>query len=176
MLTWEKESLGIYVSGHPLDRYDSVFRSQRIDPISSISSYSDFDAITIAGIVTVATRLVTKNGDQMMRVTLEDKTASTTVLIFPKQYSDLQTYFAVDAIVKIAGQVKVQASRDDESSGLDFSVVAAKVRTFTPRDFEVANNPIMKNITPPEPATRGEQAASEVFRSRARAAVTSLSR
>lgn len=82
-LAWEKELLGLYVSEHPLQEFRDII-GQVATPIGSVIGGRDQTKVRIAGVVARAKKIVTKSGQPMLFVLLEDLSHSMEVLVFPK--------------------------------------------------------------------------------------------
>jgi DNA polymerase-3 subunit alpha len=110
-LAWEKETLGIFVSGHPLaDVAEALARSGAI-PIRDLRAVEDDAQVKVAGLVTAVRRTLTKAQAQMLIATIEDTTGTIECVVFPKQYADLQARFVEDGIVTITGRLRVRERR-----------------------------------------------------------------
>ncbi len=107
-LSLEKEALGFYISGHPLDRF-----------ISLIEKFSDVNGMTIqeltsnrpvrfGGIVTAKKVIRTKKNDQMAFVTLEDMYGAVEVVVFPSIYETDGDLFIDDAALIVEGEAQVK--------------------------------------------------------------------
>ena len=83
LLAMEKESLGFYISGHPLDKY-RLLLSGLVTPIAGLSELQDGSLIKVGGIITNLKRTTTKKGDIMAYFSMEDTSGSIEVLVFPK--------------------------------------------------------------------------------------------
>lgn len=81
-LAWERELLGLYISAHPLDNYDTYFQEQTV-PVGEMTSTLDGKTMTIGGIVSSLRTIVTKSGSRMAFVKLEDKSGETEIIVFP---------------------------------------------------------------------------------------------
>jgi DNA polymerase III subunit alpha len=103
ILQFEKEHLGLFVSGHPLDRYREV--SKDYQPINGITENIDNHHVAIAGIITKTKRTVTKKNDPMAFITVEDKTGAVEVLVFPTVMPQATGYLESDAVLRINGKV-----------------------------------------------------------------------
>lgn len=135
LLDNEKEVLGIYVSGHPLDEYSKLFgRKTTAKAVDFAAGDGDGDENnaedageekkaklpdgskqTIGGIVIAMREITTKKGDQMCFVTLEDKTGAVEVVVFPRVFDKFRKILHNDAKLIISGKVSVDA---DSSSKL----------------------------------------------------------
>ncbi len=81
-LTWEKELLGLYVSGHPLDSYKEKI-PKACSKISTIKSFQSGALVFAAGLITNTKKILTKKGELMMFLQLEDATSSIEAVVFP---------------------------------------------------------------------------------------------
>jgi len=137
MLGWEKETLGIFVSGHPLaDVAEALTRGGAI-PIRDLRSREDDGFVTVAGMLSGVRRTLTKTQQQMLIATLEDTTGSVECIVFPKSYADLQAAFVDDAIVTIKGRVRFRERRGaavGDEAPVEASVTVNEVRAFERRD------------------------------------------
>jgi DNA polymerase-3 subunit alpha len=132
-LAWEKETLGIFVSGHPLaDVADALSRTGAM-PIRDLRTAEDDSPARIAGLVTAVRRTLTKAQTQMLFATIEDTTGAVECIVFPKQYADLQSRFIEDAIVVVTGRLRMRERRGTtpgEEVPLDLSVSVSEVQPF----------------------------------------------
>ena len=112
-LVWEKELLGIYVSGHPLDKYEGKLAkvSKSIQDILKSEHHSP--KTVIAGMIEEVKPFLTKKGDKMAFVRIGDRTASIESVIFPKVYVESAPILKPSSCVVIEGQV---SGRNGETS------------------------------------------------------------
>ena len=103
-LLWERELMDIYVSAHPLDKYDKYFDEQT-HPFSYISQEYDEHLVTVGGIITNARVITTKSGGKMAFVKIESKNAETEAIFFPSVYEAVGGKLVPDNVVKISGRV-----------------------------------------------------------------------
>ncbi|MBL8046622.1 MAG: hypothetical protein JNL09_08780, partial [Anaerolineales bacterium] len=112
-LKWEKELIGLYVSDHPLQAFIEKIRD-RLTHFSNQLTEADHDKqVTMAGVVTHVRTHLTKKGDQMAFVTVEDLQGSLDLVLFPKMWRGASDWLAEDKIVVIHGKVD---SRDSASA------------------------------------------------------------
>ncbi len=111
-LTWEKELLGLYISGHPLDRFRDQITKARFQ-IPKIKSAPDGLNVEIAGIIEGVRPVVTKQGEPMAFVKLADFTDSIEVAVFPRTYAQFKKFVIPDACVVVVGRV---SHRNGEAS------------------------------------------------------------
>ena len=155
-LTWERELLGLYLSSHPLDKYDTYFREQTM-PLGSLSSDQDGARTTVGGIVTTVRTIVTKSGGKMAFVGLEDKNGASEVIVFPQLLEELGERLAVDVVVKAEGRI----SGTDRSGNKvpDPKVVADQIVIVT--DDELDNyQPTGRPFEPPAGGAQPRRAAA----------------
>lgn len=115
LLAYEKEILGIYVSGHPLDEYLKLWENSItakttdfiVDEESGRAIVQDGVRAIIGGMVTAKTVKFTKNGQQMAFVTLEDLVGSVEVIVFPRDYENKKHLLNEDAKVFISGRTSI---------------------------------------------------------------------
>jgi DNA polymerase III subunit alpha len=113
LLAFEKEALGFYVSGHPLDRYRSDLTRY------ATATTSDFAAgakavgdHAIGGIVSQYREMITKKGDKMARFALEDTEGTFEVIAFPKTFEKVRSVLVSDEPILCSGQVKNEGTTE----------------------------------------------------------------
>ena len=131
-LTWERELLGLYISAHPLDSYDSYFQEQTI-PLSSLRPEADNKKVTVGGIITGVRSIVTKSGSKMAFVAIEDKTGESEIIVFPDLYSQVGAKLTQDAVVRVSG--KANARDRDGNLTSEVKVIADEVNMVTDREL-----------------------------------------
>lgn len=103
-LGWERELLGLYISEHPLDKYDTYFREQT-NQIDTLNSDQDGTLVVVGGLVSRLRQIVTKSGSKMAFAAIEDKTGEIETVVFPKIFETLPADFDVGAVVQINGRI-----------------------------------------------------------------------
>ena len=131
LLEFEKEVLGVYVSGHPLDEYMGLWK--RIKTNTTLDFYNDEETdgpsvtdganAVVGGIITEKKIKYTKTNQVMAFITLEDIAGTIEVIVFPKTYEANSAKLTEDAKVFIEGRVSLEEDRDAK-------LIASKVRTF----------------------------------------------
>lgn len=109
ILVWEKEHLGLYLSGHPLEKYKKRLEGRKT--IKDLKSLPDGTNIACAGIIEGSKVITTKAGDKMAFVKLSDFEDSIEVVVFPKVFEQLKEYITPDTCVAISGRM---SHRKDE--------------------------------------------------------------
>ena len=120
MLAFEKEVLGVYVSGHPLEEYEERWKKAitatthdfQYDDETGHTKVRDGAKETIGGMITSRTIKYTKTNKVMAFITIEDLLGTVEVVIFPRDYEKNQQYLEVDRKVFVRGRV----SEEDESA------------------------------------------------------------
>ena len=129
----EKETTGIYLSGHPMDDYRSLLRGTRVVPIGALtdeeSTYQDDQIVSVAGVIQSVKMKTTRNNSMMAYVTLEDDTAAMETIAFSNVISQYGGYLRENLPVVITGRLSF---RDDKET----QIVINRARPMT--DF--ANN------------------------------------
>ncbi|MBP3337287.1 MAG: DNA polymerase III subunit alpha [Clostridia bacterium] len=126
MLSMEKETIGFYVSGHPLNEYrDKLDRlsthyaidfSQAEDEADEIlKDIKDGDKVSICGIISELKTKITRSNQMMAFIGLEDMTGKLEALVFPLIYKNVKPYISEDAIVVVSGRISM---REDEAPKL----------------------------------------------------------
>ena len=118
LMTMEKETTGLYLSGHPMDQYRDTVRKLNAPTISAIledfaqeggpTRFADNQRITIAGVVTSSKTKTTKNNSLMAYVVVEDDTASMELLCFSKVLDTCGAYLRENQAVVIKGRLSVR--------------------------------------------------------------------
>lgn len=105
-LNFEKESLGLYFSGHPLNRYSEELAHITTATIATLKP-AHKQTVVIAGLVMAVRHMQTKRGDRMAFVSVTDNTARIDVAVFPEVYQKYSALFVKDALLVIEGEVSV---------------------------------------------------------------------
>ncbi|OGN15335.1 MAG: DNA polymerase III subunit alpha [Candidatus Yanofskybacteria bacterium RIFCSPHIGHO2_02_FULL_44_12b] len=103
-LLWEKELLGLFVSDHPLNSYQTQLRLEKVTPIKSISINTP-GPIKIGGVVTKTQKIVTKTGKPMIFSWLEDLTSKIEVVVFPNVLEKYPDAWKENTVVIAQGKV-----------------------------------------------------------------------
>ncbi len=112
-LAYEKESLGFYVSGHPLDRYESEVKKLATTTYHlQEKDYKEGDTAALAGIIISKTVRLTKNSDKFAIIKLEDLRGSIEIPIYTKLYENVKNLLDEDEPILIKG--RITTTRDDE--------------------------------------------------------------
>lgn len=135
LLAWEKETLGIFVSGHPLAEVQHLLARMGATPMKDLRALDDDTAVTIAGAVTSVRRANTRAGGQIAIAQLEDTTGGCEVIVFPKLYSQVQQLFEPDRILVVKGRLRIRerpGTTPGEEPPIELSVGVNEVTLFEP--------------------------------------------
>ena len=126
LLSIEKEMLGIYISGHPLEKIrEQIIATTNISSLQmhEIDETNDGRQVKIAGIITSVKKKYTKNNKIMAFVTIEDLYGSVEIIVFEPTYIKAQDMLVEENIVMISGRLSVR--EDDETK-----IVANEIKNF----------------------------------------------
>lgn len=140
LLAFEKEMLGVYISGHPMEAFEESWRKNTtaistdfvVDEETGSAIVRDDSFVTVGGMITAITLKTTRNNKLMAFITLEDMYGSVEILIFPNVFEKKREYFSQDRKVFIRGR----ASVGDDPVG---KVICEQVYSFdeVPRELWV---------------------------------------
>ena len=122
LLSMEKETTGLYLSGHPMDEYRELAQKASaasirriIDDLSGENAsptYKDGMTVRLACVITAVRLKSTKNGSMMAYVTVEDESASIELVVFPRSLQQCGAYLTEDSAVLLTGRID---AREDEA-------------------------------------------------------------
>ena len=138
VLAFEKDVLGIYLSGHPLEKYRNIMEKMisartidfQPDDETGIPKVYDGQKVIIGGMITEKTIKYTRNNKVMAFLTMEDLMGTVEIVVFPRDYEKWQAMINEDARVFIQGRVNAE---DDKPSKL----ILEKVRSFEDMPREI---------------------------------------
>ena len=108
-LTYEKELLGFYLTGHPLARHERLLKAYCTAPIDRLGTLRDGVEATLGGVIAKVKVTTTKKGNERMAIVLlEDFSGSVEVLVFPKAYAACAKVITVEAIVFVRGRISLR--------------------------------------------------------------------
>ena len=126
ILKHEKELLGFYLSGHPLELYENIFKYYTNASSDTISEIKTGYEVCMAGIISSYREITTKHGDPMAFISLQDFDGITNIVVFPSAFKNTEMELKEGAIVWVRGTVKKarngngrQDSQDKEESAED---------------------------------------------------------
>ena len=122
ILGWEKELLGLYVSGHPLDKYREKLLSENggKNTIANAKEMSDGSLVVVAGLIDELREVTTKNNERMAFIKLSDLSDRIEVVAFPRIYNERREILTAGTCIAIRGRVSTRNS--------ELSIVAEGVK------------------------------------------------
>ena len=131
-LMWERELLGLYISAHPLDRYET-YLSEQTQPLTQLVPEYDSRMMTVGGIISTARTIVTKSGSKMAFVGIEDKFGEGEIIVFPNLYEKVGAKLVQDAVIRVSGK---NSARDrDGNLGNESKLIADDIIVITDKDI-----------------------------------------
>ncbi|HEX8856293.1 MAG TPA: DNA polymerase III subunit alpha [Thermoleophilaceae bacterium] len=141
----EKETLGLFLSSHPLKEVRAALRAKVECSIAELADKKDGDWVTVGGMISEAKRIRTKKGDPMMFATLDDLEGQVEILVFNSAYSENAEKIDVDSVVVVRGRV------DHKEQG-ETKLVVQSVELFEATPAEIAKaQEDAANMVPPPP-------------------------
>ena len=104
----EKEALGFYITGHPLDRFKAEVKELATCAIQDLLSLSDKSMVKIAGVIEKLKIKRTKRGDKMATLIFEDSTGSAEIVLFPDVFSNYSPLLKSDEPLLISGKAEIE--------------------------------------------------------------------
>jgi DNA polymerase III subunit alpha len=120
-LAYERELIGFYVSSHPLSNYTKILKNHGTATSDSLGELKDQAEITIGGVIDTLKEILTKKGDKMAFIGLQDLRGSCEVIVFPELYKTASKLIQKDAAIFVRGKV---STRDDVPKILAEEIVA----------------------------------------------------
>ena len=120
-LAWEKELLGLYISGHPLEEHRAKFEKHELT-IKRVKEFADGTDVVIAGLIEEVKPVTTKRGEAMAFVKIRDFTDSIEVVVFPRVLADYKATLLPEQCVALRGRTSARNGTP--------SVIAEKVKVL----------------------------------------------
>ncbi len=130
LLAIEKESIGLFISAHPLKQVREALREVVDCALADLAARKDKDWVSAGGIITAAKKIRTRNGEHMMFATLDDLEGSVEILVFGKALAEYEGALGVDSVVVVRGRV-------DHKDADKTCLVVQSVEPFVPTPEEV---------------------------------------
>ncbi len=120
LLGFEKEVLGVYISGHPLEEYEDKWKKNitakttdfLLDDETGVAKVIDSQKATVGGMLIQRTIKYTKNNKTMAFLTLEDLVGTLEIIVFPRDYEKYRSYFENDARIFVQGRVTIEEEKN----------------------------------------------------------------
>jgi DNA polymerase-3 subunit alpha len=111
ILAWEKELLGLYITGNPLSVFEKELSGYSV-PLSRLAGRKGDDYLIVAGVITNLKKIITRKGETMMFVKIEDKGGSVELLVFPRTLKESAQLWQDSSIVIVRGRL---SEKDNEA-------------------------------------------------------------
>jgi DNA polymerase III subunit alpha len=131
LLAMEKETLGTFLSSHPLSEVRDAMRARVDCGLSDLAAKQDGSWVTVGGIVTECKKIRTKSGNQMMFATLDDVEGQVEMLVFKADQAESAAVIAPDAVVLVRGRI------DHKERG-ETKLVVQEAERFEPDAEEIS--------------------------------------
>ena len=135
ILQQEKESTGVYLTGHPLSRYQNFIKRRKLPEISFFSDeeehHLDNQGVTLVALVAAKKLKITKQNETMAFITLEDMTGSMEMLVFPKVLALYSSLLRGGEAVVVTGRL---STREDEEPKIICEKVTRPEELFSPEE------------------------------------------
>ena len=158
LLSYEKEVVGVYISGHPLEAYKEFIESRvtartsdfYLDEETNTTKVIDGAEAVIGGILTDKKIKYTKNDKIMAFVTIEDLYGSIEVVVFPRDYEKNSGRLEVDSKVFVKGRIQVEDEKDGKLIGsqiIPFDEMPRRlILTFPDKETYLKNVPVLDRM------------------------------
>lgn len=107
-LMWEKELLGLYISGHPLDKFKEKLAKREADIKKLKETMTDGAQIMVVGIIEEVKELLTKKGDRMMFIKIADYSGNIEAVVFPKVFTEFSNILLPETCVVAKGKFSMR--------------------------------------------------------------------
>jgi DNA polymerase-3 subunit alpha len=104
-LKYERELTGFYITAHPLARYEATIHALASATTAGITELSDGKEVRLCGIIATVKSMLTKKGDRMAYVTLEDLQGTVEVIVFPDLFKTVGDLIAPERLIRITGTI-----------------------------------------------------------------------
>ncbi len=128
-LAFEKEVLGFYLSGHPLDSYGNLLSRYTTGTVFELEKTPSKSKVVIAGLVTNLKEIITKKGTRMAFGNLEDTTGALELVIFPDVFAQTEQMLKSDGALIVSGAL--EKSEDDTGGRASLKIIVEKVQQAT---------------------------------------------
>ncbi len=141
---WEKETLGLFLSSHPLKEVRAALRARVDCGLAELADKRDGEWVTVGGMIAECKRIRTRKGEPMMFATLDDLEGQVEILVFNSAYASNEEKLDVDSLVVLRGRV-------DHKEGGETKLVVQEAEPFapTPEEVERASAHAAKAASPP---------------------------
>ncbi len=156
-LEHEKEVLGVYISAQPLDSYAHQIKMLKVQPLAGIADLkvgAQEPFVVSYGVMTTHKTILTKKGDRMAFITLEDASGKIEVILFPKVFKVCEKYFETHTIFIVKGSVDMSGPKIKAEQLIPLDIVLQDYKMVTRaelhfiEDFDAEKATLLKNMLP----------------------------
>jgi DNA polymerase-3 subunit alpha len=142
LLKFEKEVLGAYVTCHPLDEYEHIFKSGEIMPIEELSERKNGETVTVGGLAVTTKIIQTKNNQSMAFMNFEDFTGKLEIVILPKVFDKVKNLLNDDELLIVKGRLNITEKEDDEQSeeNIEIKITADEITSLKEKKSQKSKN------------------------------------
>lgn len=108
VLQWEKDLLGLYFSSHPLDNLQDFFESKGVISVKDALMKKNRDVVILGVMVNKIRKITTKKGEMMAFLSVEDKSGTTDIIVFPRSYQEIKDVLQIGKPILIAGSINMK--------------------------------------------------------------------
>jgi len=137
LMRLEKEMLGFYVTSHPLYAYEMEILRETTAHCGSLQDHVNGEHVVIIGVLAAVKRFITRKGQQMAVLTLEDLHGTAEAVVFPRVYSTIYNSIVEDAVVSVTARVEGE-------QGMSKRLIVSDVRKLKPKASKYTKRQEMK--------------------------------
>lgn len=132
-LLWERDLMGLYISSHPLDKYEIYFEEQT-HPYDLVTAENDGKTVTVGGLISAVRTIMTKSNTRMAFVKIENKVAEQEFIVFPSLYETVGAKLEQDNVIKVTGRVNARDKEGNITS--EVKIIADTVEIIPDTELE----------------------------------------
>jgi len=126
-LRYEKELLGVFLSGHPLERLPQLTRDPSVTPTDELAEMADGETVAVAGIISEVRERTTRAKQPMAYVRIEDMAGTASLTCFPQVYAACRQHLVADNIVRVSGHVSGRETEGPDGADRTVEVIVENV-------------------------------------------------
>lgn len=145
MLAMEKETLGLYISGHPLSQYREALNGLATVKVAEIAELPDDSEVLLGGLIAGIKKVNTRKGDAMAILTVEDLTGTIEVVVYPRPYLQYRPAIQVDEVVLVKGKSR-ENSEEVKIIAQEISFLDSHLGGELHLKIESINSPLLDQV------------------------------
>ncbi len=145
LLAMEKETLGLYISGHPLSQYRDALNMLSTATAVELAELTDDSEVVFGGLITGVKKTSTRKGDPMAILTVEDLTGSIEVVVYPRPYNQYRLAIGVDQVVVVRGKSR-ENGEQTKIIGEEISALENHLEGELHLKIESADSPLLDQV------------------------------